>query len=289
MDTGKTLQLAIKLQMRQWQTVFAKQAQLTVQGDDPEPVHQLRVLLRHLDAMLQIFKSWIDKDQRQALAKELDWLMAELGQSRDWAVFCDSLLPKLLLAHPKVDAQYCLTQAQMKAASHQVQLRLALNSPRFVRLQQAIAQLGKQLGVSITDEASEIKRMMQLLERGDKKLRSKLHQLDSLTMRQLHQRRIDIKQQRYLAVVVQGLLPQNHLNEHYSATLAMLQSLLGHLQDMAVAKKLFQQLLDARSARRDASTLVRETFKKSRQKLFKHLAKAEAQFKTTGLVVEALA
>lgn len=289
MSSSKTLQSAIKLQMRQWQTAFAKQAKLAVKTDDPEPVHQLRVLLRHLDAMLQIFKSQIDSDERQALVKELDWLMSELGQSRDWAVFSRQLLPKLLLAHAKLNPQFYLTQAQMQAANHQVQLRLTLNSARFVRLQQTITMVAKQCTANLINEASEINRITRLLARRDKKLRRQLHHLDRLSARQLHQRRIDIKQQRYLAVMAQRLLPQTPFNERYLATLATLQSLLGHLQDIAIAKKLLRQLLDIQPARCNLSKLVRETFKKPRQKLFKRLAKAEAQFQSVRLVVEALA
>ncbi|MGF1610973.1 MAG: CYTH domain-containing protein, partial [Kiloniellales bacterium] len=56
-------------------------------GDDPEGVHQLRVGVRRLRAVLGAFKRIIDGEVLDFVLGELQWLQQRLGPAREWDVF----------------------------------------------------------------------------------------------------------------------------------------------------------------------------------------------------------
>ena len=54
---------------------------------DPEDIHQLRVGVRRLRALVSVFKTVLSEEARVYLRAELAWLHGALGPARDWDVF----------------------------------------------------------------------------------------------------------------------------------------------------------------------------------------------------------
>ncbi|MGH8722251.1 MAG: CHAD domain-containing protein, partial [Burkholderiales bacterium] len=76
-------------------------------GEDPEGVHQFRVGLRRLRALVGAYGPAMAPDFSDYLAKELDWLQTQFGAARDWDVFIAESLQRLrmrLPADPAVSA-----------------------------------------------------------------------------------------------------------------------------------------------------------------------------------------
>lgn len=63
--------------------------------DKPEAIHQTRVAIRRMRAILHAFKSIVSYMDRKALNGELRWLQTKLGESRDWHVLRHDTLPKM--------------------------------------------------------------------------------------------------------------------------------------------------------------------------------------------------
>ena len=64
-------------------------------GADPEGVHQMRVAVRRLRALVSCFKPLLSAPAREDLSTELRWLQNSLGGARDWDVFVEETLTPL--------------------------------------------------------------------------------------------------------------------------------------------------------------------------------------------------
>ncbi|MCQ8242009.1 CHAD domain-containing protein [Rhizosaccharibacter radicis] len=65
---------------------------------DAEAIHQMRVALRRLRAVLRLFRKLLDPAPVAALEDELRRLGRVLGDARDWDVFCTETLPTIAAA-----------------------------------------------------------------------------------------------------------------------------------------------------------------------------------------------
>jgi len=73
------------------------------QGTDPEGVHQMRVALRRLRTICALFRRDIPSPAFLAVNSEAKWLMRQLGQARDWDVFAETTITRLVSAVPDID------------------------------------------------------------------------------------------------------------------------------------------------------------------------------------------
>ncbi|MDJ0957816.1 MAG: CHAD domain-containing protein [Arenicellales bacterium] len=64
-------------------------------SDKPEAIHQTRVAVRRMRAILHSCKSIVSYMDRKALNGELRWLQTKLGECRDWHVLRHDTLPKM--------------------------------------------------------------------------------------------------------------------------------------------------------------------------------------------------
>jgi inorganic triphosphatase YgiF len=67
-------------------------------GSDPEGVHQMRVALRRLRTICALFRRDIPSPSFQAVNSEARWLMQQLGPARDWDVFDETTVTRLVTA-----------------------------------------------------------------------------------------------------------------------------------------------------------------------------------------------
>ena len=129
---------ALKAQAAQTlQDLLANQA-VVLADSGPEGVHQMRVALRRLDAIVRPLETCLFTPAAQVLLAELKWLRQSLGHIRNWDVFVTETLPNVAKsAHSDLLRPVAKTMRQ-EAQQGIVQ---ALNDPRYADLLIKLAQL----------------------------------------------------------------------------------------------------------------------------------------------------
>jgi triphosphatase len=213
-------------------------------------VHQMRVGMRRLRSALGMFKDVLHLPQD--MQHELDWLANELGDARDWDVLSDITLPAVAkgLAEPaQIDG--VLQAAAGKAQQHHATAAAAVGSPRYTRLmlsvtrwvqamdwhadQEAMDKAGKRLGQPVTKFAQKI------LQRDQRRLRTRARNLSAATPEARHRLRIAAKKSRYAAEFFESIFPAKAVRP-YIKGLTGLQDELGLLNDAAVADRLLAEV-----------------------------------------------
>ncbi len=222
-------------------------------GKDPEYLHQLRVTVRRLRAMLSLYSRLLRKRQRKAVVCELQWLARALGPARDADVFVTEIWPPLREAlgeSPRTEALdrvWRRLQRRAAAAAHR-----ALASPRYRRL---MLQLERWIGQpSWRDDAGSQRRANQeqpargfgrveLARRADR-VRHVGRALGKLDAKALHRLRIHIKKLRYMMETLSPLFNRVRVKKMLD-TLSHLQDILGDLNDITVAEQKIGAALSA--------------------------------------------
>src|SRR5882724_2280613 len=103
--------------------------------DDPEGVHQLRVAVRRLRALVGAYRSHIDDAIHAFLSDELRWLQRQLGPARDWDVFVDQGLARMRERLPSELALEALRREAetLRQAAYETAIA-ALDAPRYTTL-----------------------------------------------------------------------------------------------------------------------------------------------------------
>jgi len=214
-----------------------------VLGRDVESLHQMRVGLRRLRALVDMFADLVLPPP--AVREGLDWLSAELGAARDWDVLAGATLDSIAGLDPTILRQ----AAEAKAEAHHRQLAQTLRAPHFT---QVLLQVGGWLrgrawrdGAALDKNsplAAPARRAMRpLLREAEKRLDKRIGRLDTADAHARHRTRIAAKTARYAAEFFQDLLPARRV-ERYVGRLSTLQDKLGTLNDFAVAERLLDEL-----------------------------------------------
>jgi len=208
-----------------------------------ESLHQMRVGLRRLRALLAMFEDLAAPPV--ALHAGIEWLSGELGPARDWDVLTESTLDKV----QGIDAAALRQAAHERAVAHHAQILFVLREPRFDEL---MAQLNDWLqerrwrpdGVLPKDSALHErawKGALPLLRKAEKRLAKRIDGLDESDAPGRHRVRIAAKKARYAAEFFRDLLPARRV-KRYVGHLEGLQDRLGALNDLAVAEHLLDEL-----------------------------------------------
>ncbi len=214
-------------------------------GADPEYLHQLRVTVRRLRAILSLYSGLLQKRQRKAVARELRWLARALGPARDADVFVADIWPPLREAlgdGPRTEAldkTWRRLQRRAAAAAHR-----ALASHRYRRLlrqlERWIAQPAWRGDTGGRRRASRDRPARGFghieLERRTNRVRKSGGALDKLDAEALHRLRIDIKKLRYMMETLSPLFNHARVKKTLE-TLSRLQDILGDLNDIEVVKQ----------------------------------------------------
>lgn len=216
-------------------------------GGDIEYLHQMRVALRRLHAVFDVFSTVISST---SIVHELKWLTRQLNPARDWDVFIIEQLPWIqdifpkhagISALTKMSAIFCKRHHKIACTSikskRYTELILNLNlwldevckypiQPRHTK-NTASTVLSTFTSTTLTNQHQHILKTSKEIEK-----------LDATS---LHALRISIKKQRYVTEFFHSLYSQEEV-KRYLHTLSVLQDILGAINDCTNITKLLAEI-----------------------------------------------
>jgi CHAD domain-containing protein len=228
---------------------------------DPEGIHQMRVALRSLRAIVSAFAPILASQAHETLRTELKWIQTALAPARDWDVFIDETLRPAIAGMPDAHGLASLLDAAetARAAAH-AKAKASILSPRYTAL---ILHLQRWLVTDawlVTEDAlgkdrrKNVKMMAEVpaapfavsvLDRRLRKLTKLAGRHKALPRADLHMIRILAKKLRYSGEVFAGLFDRRRTRT-YLQELSAIQNGLGSLNDGVTAGRLLDFLAKAR-------------------------------------------
>jgi inorganic triphosphatase YgiF len=221
----------------------------TLDGADPEYLHQMRVALRRLRSVFSTFAPLFSATALAPPAAETRWLAQVLGPARDWDVFNADILPP-------VTARYARHAGMVAVTRSAARLRLAANrrarrAVASARGQGLLLALGSWLSAATwLEQLSEAQRgelqrpaaefARTVLDAALKRVSKRGRHFASLAPRELHRLRIAAKKLRYAAEFFAPLYDADQTRD-YRAALARLQDTLGVYNDAVTVTRLAER------------------------------------------------
>ena len=222
-------------------------------GKDPEYLHQLRVGTRRLRSALRAFRPLLKRGRARAVEQPLKDMMQIFGAARDWDVFCQALA-EAQAAAPLLAA----ARRRRGAARHAA--RQVVGSAQFQLAQLAVLRwLHADPWRSDAARAERLTRFARRsLDRLHARLLKRARKIDWRDALRRHDVRIAVKRLRYACDFFAPCFPHQAVSPLLRA-LGALQDTLGELNDVAVARRLLDELApkDAAPALRQAAARVR--------------------------------
>jgi CHAD domain-containing protein len=236
-------------------------------GRDPEHLHEMRVAVRRLRAILRASRNLFDARWVERLRSELDWLGGRLGLVRDLDILDAYLRPRLaaLEGAEHRAGQRVLRRLSADRARARAELNEALDNPRYPRILEQLETFLSRPPASASDvslpdvAATEWKRLRKAVQ----KLPGRPSADD------LHAVRIKVKRARYAAELARAAAGER--GKRFINQAKKLQDILGDLQDAVVIE---QYLHDAIDHTKPAQALGKDLVKRQR----KRRKKARAAF-----------
>ncbi|MDJ0608257.1 MAG: CHAD domain-containing protein [Kiloniellales bacterium] len=229
---------------------------------DPEGIHQLRVGVRRLRALVSVFRQALTKEAYAYLREELSWLQGALGPAREWDVFSlETLAPlRRRLSEDRDLAALAEAAAARRELANQA-ARAALLERRYtdliLRFELWLSNHGWALRGGGHGHVPSQRIGHFAGEALDKRAR-KLHKLTrkwkTLPEAELHEVRILAKKLRYTLEFFAALYPRKTMQAH-ARTISRIQDTLGSLNDSVVNDGLLAALEGEVSPR--ATAIVR--------------------------------
>jgi inorganic triphosphatase YgiF len=218
---------------------------------DPEGLHQIRVALRRLRSALALFKPALTAQARSDWTAELRWLLGPLGPARDLDVFATETLVPVGEGRPGDPALALLAEIVDDArwkAHHQVREMLAAD--RYADLAFNFAcwvacrgwRQGADIDVLLAQRRNVRDFAAETLTRRHRQVRKRGRHFAALDPVARHDLRILFKKLRYGTEFFASLFPGREFDRFKAAT-ARMQDLLGHMNDVAVAQHVVDDLL----------------------------------------------
>lgn len=220
-------------------------------GDDPEELHQMRVAVRKMRALLKTGQSFLDQRWSRPLRAELGWLADALGAVRD----LDVLLERLRRRADSLDGAERAAFERLTSgladehARDRQKLVVVLDSDRYAYLvDRLVAAVQAPPWSSSTDSKVELREIVT----------AQFHKLHKQVQRagmdatdtQLHALRIQGKRLRYASELANS---SNRRTKRLVAACKRFQDMLGEHQDACVATSRITQLLNEMGDRADTT------------------------------------
>ena len=218
-----------------------------LRSGNPEAVHQMRVAVRRLRALLSAFHAALDHDECTFMRGELGWLQRQLGPARDWDVFVHGTLAPLSEGLSQEASLGDLRRA-VEHSRHQAYgvAREALRDRRYTRFLLRFqlwldatlwegSTPSQPLGTPVSDFA------VRILEKRYRKLRKLGDRFPSLSEEEMHEVRLRTKKLRYAAEFFHPLHAAK-ASSRFIKVLTRIQDTLGSLHDAVVGRDLLKLL-----------------------------------------------
>jgi triphosphatase len=203
---------------------------------DIEGVHQMRIAIRRIRALLMLFQPHIEPHAAAAFTDALRKLGRIFGEARDWDVFCTEMLAAAEehgMPPPLLDLLRKPAEAKRTAAHARV--TAALDALLLTATVLGLAQWELSNNALLVDLAPD------LLRRLDHKVRHRGRQIAKLDFEGLHKVRKSLKKLRYSIEFLSPLLTEKDFKSYLHRCKALLKQ-FGALNDGVVAVALAEQL-----------------------------------------------
>ena len=215
---------------------------------DPEGIHQMRVAVRRLRAILSALAPLLPKDQRRWASGELRWFADALGDARNLDVFATALLPPARAALPVAsEFERLALAAEKRRRIARSAVGKAISSTRYT---EAVLGLLRWLdGHDWSGAAEDLQRPIAaiapaLLERCREKAERRSKGFAEQSAKKRHRLRIALKRMRYAAELLGGLYDAAE-TRRFVQRLKRLQDDLGDANDVRVAREIVAALAPA--------------------------------------------
>ena len=223
-------------------------------GGEAEGVHQMRVALRRLRAILSAFSMLIPKDRRDPLDDEIKWLTKALGTARNYDVFAKDTIgaaKKAAIDAAGLDRLGKAAERRRRAAYANV--RRAIRSPRYTALLLRLMRWFDGRQWRDEDGSPADKRLSWpvraiaplVLDRRRRTAKKRSRGFSDQSPEQRHKLRIALKKLRYTTELFAGLYDTGETKTFIHA-LKRLQDKLGEANDLQTGRKLVSELAPAR-------------------------------------------
>ena len=202
--------------------------------DNVEFIHQARVALRRLRTALRLFNTALPAGFSDKWSQGWRDVGEQLGNARNWDVFCSELLPAMVAdldEHPDVQQLTAFAEQQRMTAHAQTQewLRGRRYSLTLIAFCEALQALPERDTARIDDFAD------QALKKRHKRFCRGARIAHTLSAEARHEVRIELKKLRYTLDFFESLYGQKQL-QAFLQGLAETQELLGHMNDLATGE-----------------------------------------------------
>lgn len=209
---------------------------LTPQND--EYIHQARVALRRLRTALRLFSQALPTGFSDRWSNAWRDIAQELGDARNWDVFCTEQIPLLdqdLGDHPDLLTLRSFANAR-RLATHDTAKAYVSSKQYSLNIISFCEAL-----FALKDQQDSIHRYAtKALKRRHKHFVTGARMAHTLNAEQRHEVRIDLKKLRYTLDFFESLYPKKRV-QAFSRSLANTQELLGHMNDLATAELLMAE------------------------------------------------
>lgn len=213
-----------------------------------EGIHQMRVAVRRLRAVLSAFRKILPSEQRRRASKELRWLADTLGAARNVDVFEGSLVRPTRQALPDVAALRVLSAAARRQRRiAYAAARQAIRSPRYTALLLGLMRWFDGRGWRDGETASPVLEQPigdigpLLLDKLRRAAKRRGRGFARQSAEEQHKLRIVVKKLRYTSELLSGLYEAGAV-EKFTAGLKRLQDNLGDANDVRGAQDIVAEL-----------------------------------------------
>ena len=216
--------------------------------EDDEAIHQFRVAIRRLRAIVGAYRDLIDDDMHAMLSIDLRWLQRQFGSARDLDVLiAETLVPLNQRLHRQLSLDPLIEIAEAARIEARREARLALENPRYAAMLIALYRrlhtsdwqrlsAGARLGAPVRSFATS------LLQGRHKRLAKLGSRSATLPETELHRLRLLGKKMRYGAEAFSSLYKPKTARK-YVLALAVIQDRLGSLNDAFVSRHVLLNLV----------------------------------------------
>ncbi|HTI87366.1 MAG TPA: CHAD domain-containing protein [Alphaproteobacteria bacterium] len=213
---------------------LARNVEAFLARPEPDPVHQARVAVRRLRALLSAYRPVLPKGERKRVAADLKRLQKALGPARDLDVFLDEVLPALTTDGAR---SVLAGAAQVPHRRAYLQVRKAMAGPLVERIAENMPKLAETLRLTKDGKGPARELGRTLLARRHRNLAKRLVGSGRRSGKELHALRIRIKKLRYAVEFFRPVMEKGGVKA-YHAALAEAQDVLGRFNDAVNARAL---------------------------------------------------